>query len=129
MDIADFARERCIADPAVVLLLAVGNLGIFLAYVLIPAAIVKVAAGLRRIPAEPLWWLFGAFILGCGLTHAVSILVLFRPAFYLEAWLCLATASISLATAFVLWRRARALTASLEAAEDLRLALESEPKT
>jgi len=126
MHLADFAREACIKDPAVIALLAVGNFGIFVAYLLIPISIARLAARLRRVPSEPLWWLFGAFILGCGFTHLVGLLVLFRPAFYLEAWLCLGTAAVSLVTALLLWRSVPLLASTFRAVDELQRAVQAE---
>jgi two-component system sensor kinase FixL len=43
--------------------------------------------------------LFGAFIALCGLTHLVSIVVLWFPIYIIEGWLKAATAIVSVATA------------------------------
>jgi hypothetical protein len=119
----DFARERCIHDPALVVLLAVGGVTIFLAYASIARDIRWVAARLRKVPFPALWWLFCAFIFACGCSHLVASIVLFRPAFYLEAVIILVTASISVVAALVVHRSRRPLLSSLEATEDLRAAV------
>lgn len=48
--------------------------------------------------------LFAAFIGLCGLTHVVSIVVLWQPIYITGGWLKAVTAVISVMTAVVLWR-------------------------
>jgi signal transduction histidine kinase len=76
---------------------------IALAYFSIPAAIVYFA---RRRPSLPHVWvlyLFGAFIVWCGITHLASILTLWVPAYGLEALAKVITAAVSVLTAIMLW--------------------------
>ena len=53
--------------------------------------------------------LFSVFILGCGLTHILSIVVLWRPIYVIDGWVKALTALASIATASVLWPAARRL--------------------
>lgn len=99
-------RDACLHDPVLLTLLIAGNLAISLAYIAIPISLIRVGLRLRKPPPFPvLWALSVAFIGVCGLTHAAAALVFFRPAWHLEAALCVATAIISVATACLLWLR------------------------
>jgi len=76
---------------------------IALSYFSIPLAIVYVAY--RRPDVEHGWllYLFGGFIVACGITHVFGIWTMFVPDYGIEAVLKLATAAISSATAVALW--------------------------
>jgi diguanylate cyclase (GGDEF)-like protein/PAS domain S-box-containing protein len=56
----------------------------------------------KQIPFGWMFVCFGGFIVACGLTHLMSILVLWQPYYWLEGEIKLATAAISLATACLL---------------------------
>jgi signal transduction histidine kinase len=61
---------------------------------------------LRRRPDLEFGWvlgLFALFILACGTTHLISILVLWVPAYGIEALVKVITAGVSIVTAIVLW--------------------------
>jgi signal transduction histidine kinase/ActR/RegA family two-component response regulator len=75
----------------------------------------------RNLPFQLLFFLFSAFIILCGITHAFGIWVLWHPNYYIEGYVKALTASVSLATfitlIFVLPRAlqtARSLEALLE---------------
>jgi two-component sensor histidine kinase/PAS domain-containing protein len=74
-----------------------------IAYFSIPLALARFV-GLRR-DLEYRWvaYLFGAFILACGLTHVMSIYTLWVPAYGVEGLVKLVTALLSIATAALLW--------------------------
>jgi len=77
---------------------------IVLAYFSIPGALVYFA---RRRPDFPYIWmlyLFGAFIVWCGITHALSIWTLWVPEYGIEAAAKIVTAIVSVTTAIVLWQ-------------------------
>lgn len=77
---------------------------IFLAYFAIPASLGVVLWRRRDFPFPLVLGLFVAFILSCGLTHLVETMMFFRPMYRLSAAFKVATAAVSLATAFVLVR-------------------------
>jgi PAS domain S-box-containing protein len=54
------------------------------------------------VPFSHLFWLFGAFILGCGTTHLMEVIVLWWPHYPLAGAVKAFTAFVSLATAAVL---------------------------
>ncbi|QUD86937.1 HWE histidine kinase domain-containing protein [Phenylobacterium montanum] len=47
--------------------------------------------------------LFSTFILGCGLTHVMGVVVLWRPLYLLDGQIKAFTALVSIITAFALW--------------------------
>lgn len=100
-------REACIHDPALLAILIASNGIIALAYLVIPICMAWVMLR-SRVPFPVVWVLFGAFILWCGGTHACAVLVIFSPAYYLEAAICAATAVVSATTAVLVvavrWR-------------------------
>ena len=85
--------------------LAAGNLGIALAYTLIPIALLRCVRHMPKVlqPGSFLLRFFAAFILSCGMTHVMAILVIWQPWYHLEAAVGLWTAGISLYTAYLLW--------------------------
>ena len=48
--------------------------------------------------------LFGVFILACGTTHVLGIVVLWYPIYWVDGGIKLVTAISSIATAFIVWR-------------------------
>src|SRR3954470_3558046 len=64
----------CITGSQPLLMLHVaGDSLVALAYVLIPLALVNIIRQRTDIPFGWVAWLFGAFIVACGATHAVEV--------------------------------------------------------
>lgn len=99
----DIAREVCITDPTLLWAIIVGNALIFIAYMWIPVSLIRVLRT-HAVPLPLLWLLGGSFVLCCGLTHAVGVLVIFRAYYGLESGLLLMTAGVSLLAAWVIHR-------------------------
>jgi signal transduction histidine kinase/ActR/RegA family two-component response regulator len=80
-----------------------GDAVIAVAYFSIPLAIVCFA--IRRPDLRYSWvlYLFGAFIVACGITHLFGIWTMFVPDYGVQAVMKVATAAISAATAIALW--------------------------
>ena len=75
-----------------------------LAYLLIPFAIFVFLRQRKDIRvAKPLFWLFMAFIVSCGITHFTEIYTIWYPAYRVSGWLKAVNAVISLATAIAIW--------------------------
>ena len=74
-----------------------------LAYFSIPIVLGRFLAQRRDFEFARVIWLFAAFITACGVTHFMSILVLWVPAYGIEGLIKMATAGVSVATAIVLW--------------------------
>ena len=82
---------------------AVSDVGIGIAYFVIPLVLAIVARKRRDLVFRPLFWLFAAFILLCGTTHFLDVATLWMPLYGLEAVLKVATATVSIVTAVALW--------------------------
>lgn len=91
-------------EPWLVLLWAGSDLMIFTAYMAIPFAIYFVMRKRPDLNHRGLVGLFGAFILLCGITHAMGIVTLWFPIYPFTGLIKLATGVVSLMTAMVLFR-------------------------
>ena len=91
-------------EPWLVLLWSGSDLMIFTAYMAIPMAIIMVLRRRPDLTHRGLVSLFAAFILLCGITHAMSIVTLWYAIYPLMGTVKLATGLVSLATALVLFR-------------------------
>lgn len=84
---------------------------IALAYFSIPFALLFFLGRRPDLVFKPVFALFAAFILSCGLTHAINIHTLYVPNYWLEGGMKAVTAAVSMLTAVVLWKiMPRALT-------------------
>ena len=90
-------------DPALIWTHVVSDALIGLAYFSIPLVLGRFLAQRRDVEFGWVVWLFAAFIMACGVTHFMSIFVLWVPAYGIEGLIKLATAVVSVATAVVLW--------------------------
>jgi signal transduction histidine kinase len=94
----------CIAwEPGLLLLHAISDGLIVLAYFSIPLTLLYV---LVRRPLPGHNWvpvLFAAFILACGTTHLFNIVTLWEPVYWMEGWVKAVTAVISVLTAVAIW--------------------------
>jgi PAS domain S-box-containing protein len=75
----------------------VSDIAIFGAYMAIPVVLV---AFIRRRPDLPkpfpiVFWMFGAFIVACGMTHAIEAVIFWNPVYRLAGAVKAATASVS----------------------------------
>ncbi len=76
---------------------------IALAYYSIPVALFLLAIKKKdAIPVRPLFMLFGLFIFFCGGGHAIDIVSIWKPVYWLKGWWNAGTAATSLWTAIVL---------------------------
>lgn len=91
--------------PDLVATHAIADLGIAAAYFAIPAAIWRFVRAREDLDASHrrLALLFAGFITMCALTHLLGLVVLWQPLYGAQALLKIATAAISLTTAFVVW--------------------------
>ena len=91
-------------EPGLLWAHAASDVAIALAYFSIPAVLAVVAKRRQDLMFRPLFWLFAAFILLCGAEHLSEVLTLWVPAYGLQAVIKVATASVSIVTAVLLWR-------------------------
>ncbi len=82
---------------------------IFTAYMIIPSIILYVKKRRKDEGYNNLYTLFFLFILFCGITHAMGILVLWYPAYGLEGVIKLLTAIVSITAAIYLYRKKESL--------------------
>ncbi|MES0875106.1 GGDEF domain-containing protein [Sinimarinibacterium thermocellulolyticum] len=92
-------------SPTLLWTMVISDAVITLSYYSIPLALVYFVRRNRALKLKFDWifLMFGAFIFACGTTHAIAILNIWRPEYWLDAWIKLGTAIISLATAIFLW--------------------------
>jgi signal transduction histidine kinase len=90
-------------QPDLLLLHVISDALIGLAYFSIPVALGVLLVRKRNLEFNWVIWLFAAFILACGTTHFLSILVLWVPAYGLEGVVKALTALISVITAILIW--------------------------
>lgn len=101
-------------QPEILWMHVIADLIIALAYFSIPTALAIVLCRRRRVPFRGLIVLFALFILLCGTTHVVGIIVLWEPVYRLEGLIKLATAAVSIATAVILFPMLPRLMVSAE---------------
>lgn len=80
------------------------DLAIWLAYFIIPVILIWFIQRRPDVPFLPVFWLFGAFIILCGMTHLVDAAIFWWPAYRLSALVRFITAVVSFITVFALIR-------------------------
>lgn len=86
-------------SPTLAWVLAASNAVTFAAYVALSYNFGVLIRRRHDRSLAPIFWLLGAFVLFCGMTHAGAVLVTWWPAYRFDALLELATASISVVAA------------------------------
>lgn len=106
LDVADWPRrwECGIWSDFHGWLYILSDVTIWLAYFAIPVILVYFIQKRKDIPFLPMFWLFSAFILLCGLTHILDAIIFWWPAYRLSALARFATAVVSVATVLALIR-------------------------
>ena len=87
-----------------ILLHAVSDSLIFLAYLSIPITLLYVVRRRRDLPFNWMFLCFGVFIVACGLTHALEVWTLWYPDYWLAGAVKAVTAVASVTTAILLVR-------------------------
>jgi hypothetical protein len=80
------------------------DIGIWLAYFIIPVIIIWFIQRRPDVEFLPVFWLFGSFILLCGMTHILDAIIFWWPAYRLSALIRFFTAIVSFITVFALIR-------------------------
>lgn len=80
----------------------VSDIAIFGAYLTIPLALTWFVLRRHDTPFSPLFWLFAAFILCCGVGHLLEAIIFWTPIYGLAGLLKMVTAIVSWTTALVL---------------------------
>lgn len=76
----------------------IADLLIASAYLAIPLVIFSFALRRRDFPFPRIFWLFGAFIIACGLTHLIEAVIFWEPVYRLSALAKVCTATVSWVT-------------------------------
>lgn len=77
---------------------------IWIAYTIIPIVLFLVAKNHKDLPFNFFFWLFASFIVLCGMTHLMAVYTTFNPYYYMDFWIKIFTAIVSLVTAGVLYK-------------------------
>jgi signal transduction histidine kinase len=98
-------HEICyLQQPKLIWLHVTSDLLIGVAYVSISATLAYlVYRASRDIPFNWVFIAFGLFIVSCGLTHFMEVLVIWRPVYWLSGYVKVVTAAASVATAIALF--------------------------
>jgi signal transduction histidine kinase len=89
--------------PDLVAIHAISDSLIALSYFAIPCGIWYFARRRTDLQFKPVFFLFAAFILFCGITHLVALTTLWFPIYGAQGLMKAATAGVSLASAYALW--------------------------
>ncbi|QDK79518.1 two-component sensor histidine kinase [Spirosoma sp. KCTC 42546] len=80
------------------------DLMIWLAYMVIPLILIRYLFVKKGVPLPGVFWLFGAFILLCGLTHLIDVVIFWIPVYRISALVRFLTGIVSIATVVALFR-------------------------
>ncbi len=82
----------------------ISDVAIWAAYFAIPFFLIQFIKKKPNIPLPSVFWLFGAFILFCGLTHLMDAVIFWWPNYKLSALLRLMTAIVSWITVIAIYK-------------------------
>ncbi|MFB2970438.1 sensor histidine kinase [Aerosakkonema sp. BLCC-F183] len=88
--------------PGLVGLHIVSDSLIALAYFLIPIELIYIIKKRKDVPFDWIFFLFGSFIICCGITHIMEIWTLWHPDYWWSGFLKAMTAGVSITTAAVM---------------------------
>jgi len=77
---------------------------IWAAYFAIPFLLIRLIVKRKDLPFNKVFWLFIAFILLCGLTHLMDVIIFWWPAYRLSALVRFITAIVSIFTVYALYK-------------------------
>lgn len=89
--------------PALLWLYVISDGLIVVAYYSIPLALAYFVSKRKDLKFRGIFILFGAFILACGTTHLLGIVVLWHPIYWIDASMKAVTAAISVVTSIMLF--------------------------
>jgi signal transduction histidine kinase len=90
--------------PSLVWIQVLSNGLIGVSYVVISAMLAVMVSRIRDIPFKSVYVAFGVFIISCGFTHFIDVLVIWSPRYWLDASVRVVTAIASVGTAAMLPR-------------------------
>ncbi|MFB9293665.1 sensor histidine kinase [Persicitalea jodogahamensis] len=80
----------------------VSDLMIWMAYMCIPLILLRFIFVKKGVPLQSVFWLFGAFIMLCGLTHLIDAMLFWIPVYRISALVRFVTGIVSVATVIAL---------------------------
>jgi serine phosphatase RsbU (regulator of sigma subunit) len=89
--------------PGLIALHAISDLLIAIAYFSIPITLVYFVRKRKDLPFNWMFLMFGVFIIACGTTHLMSIWTVWNSDYWLEGFIKLITAVVSVITAIALF--------------------------
>lgn len=90
--------------PGLVMLHAVSDGVIALAFIVLPAGLWHFARRRTDLEFRGVYLMFAAFIFACGLVHLLMLIALWFPLYGVEGVLKAITAALAVGTAYALWR-------------------------
>jgi signal transduction histidine kinase len=90
--------------PNLLWLHAISDGLIALAYFVIPVLLVQLVRRRKNFSFHWMFWMFAAFILLCGSTHALNIVTIWQPIYRFDGFVKLLTGIASISTALALFR-------------------------
>lgn len=90
-------------DPPLLLLHVVSDALIALAYYSIPIALIFFVRKRKDLAFSWIFVLFAIFIVACGTTHVLGIMMIWRPAYWLDGMVKALTAAVSVVAGILLW--------------------------
>src|ERR1700730_12371410 len=90
-------------QPGLLWLHVISDATIAIAYFTIPFALIYFISRRQDLAFRGIFLLTGAFILACGTTHVTGVVTLWYPAYWLDGTIKLATALVSIGTAYAMW--------------------------
>ena len=91
-----------IGRPSLSLIHNISDALIWLSYIAIPVVLVYFVRRRSDMPFPWIFWLFGAFIVLCGTTHLMEVVMFYWPVYRLAGLIKLATAIVSVSTVIAL---------------------------
>lgn len=82
----------------------ISDVAIAAAYFTIPFLLIHFILRKKDIPFPKIFWLFGAFILACGLTHLIDAIIFWVPVYNFSALVRFITAIVSWGTIVMLYK-------------------------
>jgi chemotaxis family two-component system sensor kinase Cph1 len=82
----------------------ISDIAIWASYFLIPVLLIRMITRRKDVPFLKIFWLFGAFIILCGITHLIDAAIFWWPAYRLSAFVRFVTAVVSVFTVIALYK-------------------------
>ncbi|SDR23388.1 GAF domain-containing protein [Rhizobiales bacterium GAS191] len=108
-------------QPGLLWLHVLSDAVIAIAYYTIPLMLIYFVSRRHDLEFRGIFILTGVFILACGTTHIMGVVTLWYPAYWIDGTIKLATALVSICTAFAMWQ-AMPLALALPSTEQLERA-------